>query len=88
MERIDAHPTHEYQGYRICPGQPYPFGASLVPGGVNFSIFSRNASYCVLVLFEKGARNRWSRFPSAACSRRRLPKSRYGVNSASATSST
>ena len=55
MQRIDAHPTHEYQGYRICPGQPYPFGASLVPGGVNFSIFSRNANYCVLVLYEKGA---------------------------------
>jgi glycogen operon protein len=56
MQRIDAHPTHEYQGYRICPGQPFPFGASLVPGGVNFSVFSRHASYCVLVLFEKGAR--------------------------------
>jgi glycogen operon protein len=26
-----------------------------VPGGVNFSVFSRHADYCVLVLFEKGA---------------------------------
>jgi len=56
MQRIDIHPTHEYQGYRIRPGKPYPFGASLVPGGVSFSVFSRHANYCVLVLFEKGAR--------------------------------
>jgi len=28
----------------------------LVPGGVNFSIFSSHATHCVLVLFEKGAR--------------------------------
>lgn len=56
MQRIDIHPTHEYQGYRIRPGKPYPFGATLVPGGVNFSVFSRHASYCVLVIFEKGAR--------------------------------
>ena len=55
MQRIDVHPTHEYQGYKIRPGKPYPFGASLVPGGVNFSVFSRHANYCVLVIFEKGA---------------------------------
>lgn len=54
MQRIDIHPTHEYRGHRIRPGRPYPFGASLVPGGVNFSIFSRHANYCVLVLFKKG----------------------------------
>lgn len=56
MERIDVRPTHEYQGYRIRPGSPYPFGASLAPGGINFSVFSRNARYCALVLFEKAAR--------------------------------
>jgi isoamylase len=54
MQRIDAHPTHEYGGYRIRPGRAYPFGASQVPGGINFSIFSRHANYCVLVLFERG----------------------------------
>ena len=54
MERIDIYPTHIYQGYKLRPGRAYPFGATLVPGGVNFSIFSRHASYCVLVLFEKG----------------------------------
>jgi isoamylase len=55
MQRIDIQSTHEYQGYRIRFGNPYPFGASLVPGGVNFSVFSRHANYCVLVIFKKGA---------------------------------
>ncbi|HXV96965.1 MAG TPA: glycogen debranching protein GlgX [Anaerolineae bacterium] len=54
MERIDIYPTHTYQGYKLRPGRAYPFGATPVPGGVNFSIFSRHANYCVLVLFEKG----------------------------------
>jgi isoamylase len=54
-QRIDVHPTHEYQGYKLRPGRPMPFGATLVPGGVNFSIYSSYASSCTLVLFEKGA---------------------------------
>jgi glycogen operon protein len=54
--RIDYYPTHEYMGYRLRPGKPFPFGATLVPGGVNFSIFSRHATSCTLVLFEKHAR--------------------------------
>jgi isoamylase len=54
MERIDIYPTHTYRGFKLRPGRPYPFGATIVPGGVNFSIFSRHANYCVLVLFEKG----------------------------------
>jgi len=53
--RIDFYPTHEHCGYKLRPGKPYPFGASLVPGGVNFSIFSRDATSCTLVLFEKHA---------------------------------
>jgi len=56
LERIDTHATHLYERYRIRAGQPYPFGATLVPGGINFSVFSRHASYCVLVLYERGAR--------------------------------
>jgi glycogen operon protein len=56
MERIDIYPTHEYQGFKLRPGRPYPFGATPVPGGVNFSVFSRHANYCVLVLLEQGAR--------------------------------
>src|SRR6185295_7634563 len=55
MDRIDVHPTETYQGYKLRPGRPVPFGANLVPGGVNFSVFSRHATACTLVLFDKGA---------------------------------
>jgi glycogen operon protein len=54
--RIDFYPTHEHAGYRLRHGKPFPFGATLVPGGVNFSVFSRHATSCVLVLFKKNER--------------------------------
>ena len=54
MERIDTYATHNFKEFGLRPGRPYPFGATPVPGGVNFSIFSRHADYCVLVLFQKG----------------------------------
>jgi glycogen operon protein len=56
MDRIDLHPTDEHEGYKLRPGKPFPFGATFVPGGVNFSVFSRHAIACTLVLFEKGAK--------------------------------
>src|SRR4051794_12561179 len=61
MERLEVdhnitlRPTQTYQGFNICPGNPLPFGASLVPGGINFSIYSYHATSCTLVLFEKGS---------------------------------
>jgi len=54
-QRIDFYPTHTCGAYRLRPGKPFPFGATLVPGGVNFSIFSSHATACTLVLFEKGS---------------------------------
>jgi glycogen operon protein len=53
--RIDFYPTHKHEGFKLRHGKPFPFGATLVPGGVNFSIFSKHASSCTLVLFEKRA---------------------------------
>jgi isoamylase len=53
--RIDFYPTHTVGSYKMRPGKPFPFGATLVPGGVNFSIFSKNASACTLVIYEKHA---------------------------------
>ncbi|MDJ0736288.1 MAG: glycogen debranching protein GlgX [Nostocaceae cyanobacterium] len=53
MQRIDIHPTHTYENFKLRCGKPFPFGATLVPGGVNFSIFSSYATSCTLVLFEK-----------------------------------
>lgn len=54
MDRIDTYATHEYQGYKLRAGHTLPFGATLVPGGVNFSIYSSHATSCTLVLFRKG----------------------------------
>jgi isoamylase len=45
---VDELSTPEYP---IQPGNPLPFGASVVPEGVNFSIYSRGATACTLVLF-------------------------------------
>ena len=53
MIRVDTYPTHEYMGYKLRVGKALPFGTSIVPGGVNFSIFSRDATSCTLVLFNK-----------------------------------
>lgn len=38
-------------------GRPLPFGATVTPSGINFSIFSQNATMVNLVLFERGAKN-------------------------------
>ncbi len=53
--RIDAYPTHRHGTWRLRPGRVVPFGATLVPGGVNFSVYSRLATACTLALFERGA---------------------------------
>lgn len=53
MDRIDAHPTHTYGEFQLRAGKPLPFGATIVPGGVNFSIYSQHAMSCELVLFHK-----------------------------------
>jgi glycogen operon protein len=55
LQRVDIHPTHSFGGFKLRPGRPIPFGATLVPGGVNFSVYSSHATACTLVLFEKGA---------------------------------
>jgi isoamylase len=54
MQRIDAYPTHKHEDFLLRAGRPFPLGASFVPGGVNFAVFSRFATSCTLVLFNKG----------------------------------
>ncbi|HOW43444.1 MAG TPA: glycogen debranching protein GlgX [Candidatus Omnitrophota bacterium] len=55
MFRVDLHPTHvsDCGKFRLRVGKPLPFGASIVPGGVNFSVYSRSATSCKLALFNK-----------------------------------
>lgn len=54
MLRIDSYPTHELNGIRYRIGKVLPYGATIVPNGVNFSVFSRHAESCELALFNKG----------------------------------
>jgi len=58
--RIDLYPTLEISGWKVRPGRVRPYGASLVSGGVNFSIFSSTAESCSLVLFDKQSRESMS----------------------------
>lgn len=61
--RASFHHTHEYGGFRMRYGHALPYGASHVPGGVNFSIFSAHATSCTLVLFRKGEPHPFAEIP-------------------------
>ena len=49
--RIDTMPTDTYKGFKLRPGLFLRNGSCLVPGGVNFSVYSSGARSCELVLF-------------------------------------
>lgn len=55
--------THTHGEHRFRYGHPLPFGASHVPDGINFSIFSTHATACTLVLFEQGAADPFVEIP-------------------------
>ena len=63
IARIDTYPTHRHGPWQFRPGRVFPFGASLAPGGVNFSLFSQNATGCTLVLFERGGTRPMAEIP-------------------------
>src|SRR5436309_2353581 len=63
QDRIDIHPTHTLAGFQLRVGKAFPFGATTVPGGINFSVFSRFATHCTLVLFEKGEPEPFAEIP-------------------------
>jgi glycogen operon protein len=48
---------------RVLPGQPLPLGASLQPGGVNFSLYSEHAERVELCLFDEPAGPETARIP-------------------------
>ena len=49
-----VYPSYEFGDFTFRPGRPRPFGATVLPDGINFSIFSCNATSCSLVLFKRG----------------------------------
>ncbi len=61
--RIDSQPTHQHNNLKMRVGRPLPFGATVMGNGVNFSIFSRHATSCTLVLYEKGHLNPFEEIP-------------------------
>jgi isoamylase len=68
-ERIDAYPTDRIGGHLVRPGRPLPFGASTVPGGINFSVYSNHAAAVTLVLFRRGEREPRAELPFPPCYR-------------------
>jgi isoamylase len=54
--QTDYYPTHHAEGYDLRPGLAMPLGATALPHGINFAVYSRNATGCSLVLYEPGAR--------------------------------
>ena len=54
MKQIDTFPTKKIQDLEYGIGRVFPFGATITDGGVNFSIFSKEATSCTLVLYHHG----------------------------------
>lgn len=64
MRLVDTFPTNQYKGLEYRVGRVFPFGASFVEdNGVNFSIFSREATGCSLLLFHHGDKKPYAEIP-------------------------
>ena len=64
MIRIDDFPTHELNGIKYRHGRVQPFGATVVGNdGINFSVFSKDAVFCELLLFHRGEKDPFARIP-------------------------
>lgn len=66
MSRIDTFPTHTIGAFKVRPGTALPFGASVMGGGVNFSIYSSLATSCELVFFRKREKEPFAVIPIPA----------------------
>lgn len=49
--------------FKITSGKPLPLGATVVPQGAQFSVFSFHADSCTLVLFKRGEKNPYAEIP-------------------------
>ena len=50
-------PIDEINGFQVRPGFFRDFGATIIPGGVNFTIQSHGAVSCELLLFHREPRD-------------------------------
>ena len=63
MERIDLSPTYEKDGLRYRAGMVLPFGATAMGNDVHFSVYSKEATGCTLVLFHHGQTEPFTEIP-------------------------
>ena len=63
MQRIDIFPTNEIKNVRYRIGRVLPFGATVIDGGVNISIFSKEASGCTLLLYHQDEKEPFVEIP-------------------------
>jgi glycogen operon protein len=56
-------PTHRHPWLTVRAGRPLPFGATVVPGGVNFAVHANRATAMTLVLFAPGAVEPFAELP-------------------------
>ncbi|MBD3883471.1 glycogen debranching protein GlgX [Phormidium tenue FACHB-886] len=61
--QMTVHHSYTYAGFELRRGIPFPFGATPVLGGINFSVFSNHATTATLVLFKKGAPEPFAEIP-------------------------
>ena len=54
MRQIDTFPTKKMGELEYGIGRVLPFGATIIDGGVNFSVYSKEATSCTLVLYHHG----------------------------------
>ncbi len=64
MILVDTFPTNKIKGLSYRVGRVLPFGATFeADGGVNFSIYSKEAKACTLVLYKHGQLKPWIEIP-------------------------
>ena len=63
MLQIDRFPTHKIKEFEFRVGRVFPYGASVIGSGVNFSIFSKEATGCALLLFRHGEHEPYVEIP-------------------------
>ncbi len=63
MRSIDTFPTNKIGDLEYRSGRVFPFGATIMDDGVNFSIYSRDAEDCTLVLYHHGEEKPFAEIP-------------------------
>jgi glycogen operon protein len=62
-QQVNLYPTHRHGDYNLSYGHFFPYGATVTSKAVSFSIHSREAYSCTLVLFHKGALEPFAEIP-------------------------